>query len=205
VLFRSNASGGYVHSVQVEKVTFRQTTGGSGVGSTAANVVTNTANFDGALSTGDTTVQAALDTLDDKVGINALTAKTTPVDADMLGLMDSAASNVLKKLSWSNVKATFLATVMTWSAKQTFNGFTVLGDAGPSIKTKKLTGTTGSSEGAEVSQAHGLTASKIISVTAKVESGGFYYTPGSTRSNGYQFDVYWGGYQYLHWSTPDQK
>lgn len=38
--------------------------------------------------------------------INSATAKTTPVDADMVGLMDSAASNVLKKLSWANLKAT---------------------------------------------------------------------------------------------------
>jgi hypothetical protein len=38
--------------------------------------------------------------------INSATSKTTPVDADMLGLMDSAASNVLKKLSWANLKAT---------------------------------------------------------------------------------------------------
>lgn len=38
--------------------------------------------------------------------INNATAKATPVDADFLGLMDSAAANVLKKLSWANVKAT---------------------------------------------------------------------------------------------------
>ncbi len=38
--------------------------------------------------------------------INGATSKTTPVDADYLGLMDSAASNILKKLSWANVKAT---------------------------------------------------------------------------------------------------
>lgn len=37
--------------------------------------------------------------------INGATEKTTPVDADMVGLMDSAASNVLKKLSWANIKA----------------------------------------------------------------------------------------------------
>lgn len=41
--------------------------------------------------------------------INGATAKTTPVDADMVGLMDSAASNVLKKLSWANIKATLKA------------------------------------------------------------------------------------------------
>ena len=38
--------------------------------------------------------------------VNAATEKITPVDADMVGLMDSAASNLLKKLSWVNIKAT---------------------------------------------------------------------------------------------------
>jgi len=38
--------------------------------------------------------------------INAATVKTTPLDADTLGVVDSTASNVLKKLSWSNIKAT---------------------------------------------------------------------------------------------------
>lgn len=38
--------------------------------------------------------------------INGATSKTTPVDADYVGLMDSAASNILKKLSWANIKAT---------------------------------------------------------------------------------------------------
>lgn len=38
--------------------------------------------------------------------IHAATTKATPVDADELGLVDSAASNVLKRLTWANVKAT---------------------------------------------------------------------------------------------------
>lgn len=38
--------------------------------------------------------------------INSATAKATPVDADFVGLMDSAASNILKKVSWANIKAT---------------------------------------------------------------------------------------------------
>jgi hypothetical protein len=38
--------------------------------------------------------------------IHGATAKTTPVDADTVPLIDSAASNVLKKLSWANIKAT---------------------------------------------------------------------------------------------------
>lgn len=38
--------------------------------------------------------------------IHGATAKATPVDADTVGLIDSAASNALKKLSWANIKAT---------------------------------------------------------------------------------------------------
>ncbi len=41
--------------------------------------------------------------------INSLTGKTTPVDTDFAGLMDSADSNKLKKLSWANIKATLKA------------------------------------------------------------------------------------------------
>jgi hypothetical protein len=39
-------------------------------------------------------------------GTHAATGKTTPVDADEMPLVDSAASNVLKKLTWANLKAT---------------------------------------------------------------------------------------------------
>ena len=37
--------------------------------------------------------------------INGATAKTAPVDADYLALMDSEATNVMKKLSWAYVKS----------------------------------------------------------------------------------------------------
>lgn len=39
-------------------------------------------------------------------GTHAATAKTTPIDADEFGLVDTAASNVWKKVTWSNIKAT---------------------------------------------------------------------------------------------------
>jgi hypothetical protein len=52
-------------------------------------------------------------TYQDKDGTVALssdthdaTSKTTPIDADELSLIDSAASNVLNKLTWANLKAT---------------------------------------------------------------------------------------------------
>ncbi len=51
--------------------------------------------FDG---TGNITVVAP--------GTHAASSKATPVDADEVPLVDSAASNVLKKLTWANLKAT---------------------------------------------------------------------------------------------------
>ena len=38
--------------------------------------------------------------------IHSATSKTTPIDADELGLIDTAASNALKRLTWANLKAT---------------------------------------------------------------------------------------------------
>ena len=38
--------------------------------------------------------------------VTASTEKTTPVDADMVPITDSAASHILKKVSWANIKAT---------------------------------------------------------------------------------------------------
>lgn len=41
-----------------------------------------------------------------QAAINAAASKTTPVDADVMPLLDSAASNALKKVTWANIKAT---------------------------------------------------------------------------------------------------
>lgn len=38
--------------------------------------------------------------------VHAASSKATPVDADEIGLVDSAASNVLKRVTWANLKAT---------------------------------------------------------------------------------------------------
>ncbi len=64
--------------------------------------------------------------------IAAAASKVTPVDADMLAVVDSADANSLKKLTWANLKATLktyfdtlyttlatvIATASTWSAPQ---------------------------------------------------------------------------------------
>lgn len=57
--------------------------------------------------------------------INSATSKGTPVDADYVGLMDSAAANILKKLSWLNIKATlktYFDTIYAALASPTFTG-----------------------------------------------------------------------------------
>jgi hypothetical protein len=46
-----------------------------------------------------------LSAIDAGVVTHAATGKTTPVDADEIPISDSAASNVLKKLTWANLKA----------------------------------------------------------------------------------------------------
>jgi len=66
----------------------------------SAAVLTTARNIDGQSFNGsnDITVIAP--------GTHEATGKTTPADADELPLVDSAASNVLKKLTWANLKAT---------------------------------------------------------------------------------------------------
>jgi len=75
-----------------------------------ATVLTNTtAAFTTAQETKLSGIEAAADVTDaGNVGtaIDGATAKTTPVDADTVALIDSDASNTLKKLSWANIKAT---------------------------------------------------------------------------------------------------
>ncbi len=66
--------------------------------------------------------------------IHSATGKTTPVDADELGLVDSAASYVLKRLTWENVKAT-LKTYLDTLYQQIVRTNTITSHATPSINT----------------------------------------------------------------------
>lgn len=81
-------------AVAADFPTLNQNTTGS------AATLTTTRNIDGQAFNGsaDITVIAP--------GTHAATTKATPVDADELPLVDSAASNVLKKMTWANLKAT---------------------------------------------------------------------------------------------------
>ena len=69
------------------------------------------------------------------------------------------------------------------------NGYTKLGSNAPKVKMIKLTGTTSASQGGSVSIAHGLTSSKILSVTILAEySAGRYVNPRHSFNAGYEFD-----------------
>lgn len=74
-----------------------------GIGVTTDNNFTNTykSKLDGIATLADVT-----DANNVGIAINGSTAKTIPVDADTVGLIDSVNSNVLSKLSWSNIKTT---------------------------------------------------------------------------------------------------
>lgn len=69
----------------------------------------------------------AINTSAPVINVHDLTAKTTPVDADEVGIVDSAASNAPKKVTWANIKAVLntlyglLGTGNTWTAAQIFS------------------------------------------------------------------------------------
>jgi hypothetical protein len=115
--------------------TFNQTTTGSAAKLTTARNIDGQ-SFDGSA---DITVIAP--------GTHAATGKTTPVDADELPLVDSAASNVLKKLTWANLKATaktyfdtlyqpLNSTLTSWASKTVPSG-TVVGTSDSQTLTNK--------------------------------------------------------------------
>jgi hypothetical protein len=66
----------------------------------SAAILTTTRTIDGQSFNGSANITVIAP------GAHAATSKATPVDADELPLVDSAASNVLKKLTWANLKAT---------------------------------------------------------------------------------------------------
>jgi len=67
IIVQNNVSSGYIEEVQVQKSTLKGTTTGSGATNIAALVSAATTNFNGILSSADTTVQQALETIDDAV------------------------------------------------------------------------------------------------------------------------------------------
>lgn len=86
-------------------------------------------------NTGDETAQR-IGTL-----IDEATEKTTPVDDDMVGLMDSAASKIMKKLSWASIKTKLKAYFDTMYALTGHNHDAVyLGKTAQAVDSDKLDG-----------------------------------------------------------------
>lgn len=87
-------------------------------------------------STALATAQSAMPNTTTAAGtlISGATAKSTPVNADVLAISDSAASNVLKKLSWSDLKTTILTALDSVFAKLAglAGGQTLIGGTQPS-------------------------------------------------------------------------
>lgn len=75
--------------------------------------------------------------------IHGATAKTTPVDGDTMPLIDSAASNVLKKVTWANIKATLATYFSTLYAA--IGG---ISSSGLTMSTARILGRTTASTGA---------------------------------------------------------
>lgn len=106
------------------------------------------ANLSGT-NTGDETAQRIGDL------VSSLTSKATPVDADQVGLMDSAAGNIWKKLSWANIKAAlktyfdtlYQAILVSGTNIKTINGSSVLG-SGDLTVSGGIGGTTGAVDNA---------------------------------------------------------
>jgi|GEM_PF-1559510 len=77
------------------------------------------------------------------------------------------------------------------TTKLEVNGFTKLGSNAPAIKNLKLTGTTASMQGSQIGIAHGLSSSKILSVSVMVEWSAGQWIPASYgASGGYEFDFF---------------
>ncbi len=84
------------------------------------------------------------------------------------------------------------------------DGFTKLGGtSAPAIKYLKITGTTGTSEGSDISVNTGLTGSKILAVSVLVDySSSSYIPPNFTNNAEFEYQVYFAGGILHVWNTP---
>lgn len=107
--------------------------------------------------------------------IHGATAKTTPVDADTVALIDSAASNVLKKVTWANIKATLKAYLDTLYATIAQANATHTGDA--TGATALTLATVNSNVGSFTNANITVNAKGLITAASSGSSGGTIATP----------------------------
>jgi hypothetical protein len=136
--------------------------------------------------------------------IHAATAKTTPVDADEVGVIDSAASNVLKKVTWVNIKATLktyfdtlyvaarsFGTAAALDVGTTANKVVQLDGAGklPALDGSQLTGISGGGGSTLVRAYNPVTGHTVADVPASGASGNVSYNSTITPTDGYSIHV----------------
>lgn len=109
---------------------------------------------------------------------HAATEKATPVDADELPLVDSAASFLLKKLTWANLKTTLQSVFATLAGKS--GGQTLIGGTGVTDKLV-LQGTSGNGTG--TSAAIEFKVGNNGSVVSNIENCGRVNIIGNTNDN----------------------
>lgn len=112
--------------------------------------------------------------------IHGATGKSTPVDADEFALIDSAASNVLKKLTFANLKATIAAYYNTLTATMTNKTLT-----SPTLTTPALgtpaSGTLTNCTGLPVG---GVSATGAASSSTYLRGDGSWSTPAGGGGSG---------------------
>ncbi len=121
--------------------------------------------------------------------IHAATSNTTPVDADEIGIVDSSASWVLKKLTWANLKSAIQALFGFTSGRIPFsNGTTLTSSANLSWDdTNKILTVQGGSQVASLSSEYlsnnefTLNLSGWTSTGWTWNSGAALHTPGNTN------------------------
>ncbi len=118
--------------------------------------------------------------------IDSLTAVTTPASTDEFPVLQSGDAEAKKQT---------LAQILTFISSGNFTliGFLSMG-GGPNIKQKKLTGTTGATEGDSVDIAHGLTISKILGYHVLVSTAsGNRVPPAFTSVAEHEYDAFMNG------------
>lgn len=111
------------------------------------------------------------------------TSKTTPVDADELPIVDSEASNVLKKLTWGNLKAA-LAVFVGDSGTGGVKGIVPAPSSGDSAAGKflKADGSWAVPPGSGATYATKSDMESASSTTVAVTPGGQYYHPAHSKA-----------------------
>lgn len=103
--------------------------------------------------------------------INNAVEKSTPVDTDMFGFMDSAAGNIFKKLSWANIKATlkaFFDTIYSFKSTElalTLSAASWVGSSAPYTYALTATGVTTTSN-QEIIPSTAITSTELAALQA---------------------------------------